>query len=53
MNLEEANIYNTPLWHKLYSARDAFHMKALRPQDWSLLVDQMTADIELFDKFYK
>lgn len=53
MNLREANLYGYPIWFKLYSARQAFGMEALRPQDWSDLVERMTNDPNLFDLFYK
>lgn len=53
MNLREANLYGYPIWFKLYSARQAFGMDALRPQDWDELVEKMTNDPKLFDLFYK
>ncbi|KAJ8933382.1 hypothetical protein NQ314_014044 [Rhamnusium bicolor] len=53
MNLREANLYGYPIWFKLYSARQAFGMDALTPQDWDDLVEKMTSDPKLFDLFYK
>lgn len=53
MNLREANLYGYPIWYKLYSARQAFKMDALRPQDWDTLVDKMTNDPVVFETFYK
>lgn len=46
-------MYGYPIWFKLYSARQAFGMDALRPQDWDDLVERMTNDPKLFDLFYK
>lgn len=53
MNLREANLYGYPIWFKLYSARQAFGLDALRPQDWHDLVEKMTNDAKLFELFYK
>ena len=53
MNLREANLYGYPIWFKLYSARQAFGMDALRPLDWDNLIDRMTNDAKLFELFYK
>ncbi|KRT83262.1 hypothetical protein AMK59_3221, partial [Oryctes borbonicus] len=53
MNLREANLYGYPIWFKLYTARQAFGMEALRPQDWDELVEKMTNEPQLFELFYK
>lgn len=53
MNLREANLYGYPIWFKLYSARQAYGMEALRPKDWDDLVERMTNDPKLFELFYK
>lgn len=53
MNLREANLYGYPIWFKLYSARQAFGMESLRPQDWDNLVEKMTNEPNLFNLFYK
>lgn len=53
MNLREANLYGYPIWFKLYSARQAYGMVALRPKDWDELVERMTNEQDLFDLFYK
>ncbi|XP_072401244.1 sphingomyelin phosphodiesterase isoform X1 [Diabrotica undecimpunctata] len=53
MNLREANLYGYPIWFKLYSARQAFGLEALRPKDWDELVTKMTNDPKLFELFYK
>lgn len=46
MNLSEANIYNETKWKKEYSAKEAFKLENLFPQDWSDLLDQMLNDID-------
>ncbi|KAK9876806.1 hypothetical protein WA026_015044 [Henosepilachna vigintioctopunctata] len=53
MNLREANLYGYPIWFKLYSARQAFGMESLKPQDWDNLVEKMSNDPKLFELFYK
>lgn len=47
---------NTPEgleWKRLYSARSAYGLQSLRPQEWSDLIDKMVVDEPLFDLFYK
>ncbi|XP_054737403.1 sphingomyelin phosphodiesterase isoform X2 [Anastrepha obliqua] len=53
MNLKEANLYDYPIWYKLYTTRATYNMKALRPLDWSNLIDEMANNQELFDLYYK
>lgn len=53
MNLKEANLYDYPIWYKLYSTRAAYAMRGLRPVDWDVLVNNMTDNKELFDLYYK
>lgn len=53
MNLKEANLYDYPIWYKLYSTRAAYGMKGLRPSDWDELINTMTDNQEVFDLYYK
>ncbi|XP_034650658.1 sphingomyelin phosphodiesterase isoform X1 [Drosophila subobscura] len=53
MNLKEANLYGYPIWYKLYTARAAYNMKALRPSDWNNLINELTNNQELFELYYK
>ncbi|XP_067010810.2 sphingomyelin phosphodiesterase [Anabrus simplex] len=53
MNLKEANLYDYPIWYKLYSTRSAYHMTSLLPQDWDNLLNRMPTDSDLFDLYYK
>lgn len=53
MNLREANLYDYPIWYKLYSTRVAYGMKGLRPSDWDELINTMTNNPEVFDLYYK
>ncbi|XP_021710800.1 sphingomyelin phosphodiesterase isoform X1 [Aedes aegypti] len=53
MNLKEANLYDYPIWYKLYSTRAAYTMRSLRPVDWDILINNMTDNKELFDLYYK
>ncbi|XP_063616721.1 sphingomyelin phosphodiesterase isoform X1 [Cydia splendana] len=53
MNLKEANLFGYPIWYKLYSARSAYTMNALRPQDWDKFIDDMTAKEDVFNLYFK
>lgn len=53
MNLKEANLYDYPIWYKLYSTRFAYSMRGLRPVDWDELINTMTNNDEIFDLYYK
>lgn len=53
MNLKEANLYDFPIYYKLYSARSAYNMKALRPSDWDEVINTLTDDADKFDLYYK
>ncbi|XP_037968456.2 sphingomyelin phosphodiesterase isoform X2 [Plutella xylostella] len=53
MNLKEANLFGYPIWYKLYSARSAYLMNSLRPQDWDKFIDDMTAKEDIFNLYYK
>lgn len=53
MNLKEANLYDYPIWRKLYSARQAYQMASLLPKDWDSLIDKMSNEPALFDLYYK
>ena len=53
MNLKEANLYGYPIWYKLYSARDAYQLPSLMPQDWNNLITKFAENDESFDTYYK
>lgn len=53
MNLKEANMYNYPIWYKMYSTRAAYKMPSLSPQDWDNFLTQVTEDAEMFDLYFK
>ncbi|XP_050666343.1 sphingomyelin phosphodiesterase isoform X2 [Leptidea sinapis] len=53
MNLKEANLFGYPIWYKLYSARSAYLMPSLRPQDWDKFIDDMTTKEDVFNLYYK
>ncbi|XP_067010901.2 sphingomyelin phosphodiesterase [Anabrus simplex] len=52
LNLNYANLYNSPIWYKLYSTRSAYKMQSLSPQDWDNFIIKMAKDPDLFDLFY-
>ncbi|XP_046382720.1 sphingomyelin phosphodiesterase 1-like isoform X1 [Ischnura elegans] len=53
MNLKEANLYNYPIWYKLYSTRAAYGLPSLSPADWDSMLQKLTEDSDLFDLYYK
>lgn len=53
MNLKEANLYDYPIWYKLYTARAAYQMPSLRPQDWDHFIDDLTSKEDVFSLYYK
>ncbi|KAI5640563.1 calcineurin-like phosphoesterase domain-containing protein [Phthorimaea operculella] len=53
MNLDKANKVGYPTWYMLYSARDAYSMKALRPQDWDKFISKMACNDDAFNLYYK
>ncbi|XP_050420367.1 sphingomyelin phosphodiesterase isoform X2 [Adelges cooleyi] len=53
MNLREANLYDYPIWQKLYSTRTAYKLPSLLPQDWDAFINKLTDDTEAFDLYYK
>ncbi|XP_071442023.1 sphingomyelin phosphodiesterase-like isoform X1 [Hetaerina americana] len=53
MNLKEANLYNYPIWYKLYSTRAAYGLPSLSPTDWDAMLQKLTEDSDLFDLYYK
>lgn len=53
MNLKEANLYDFPIYYKLYSARNAYNLKALRPTDWDEYTASLTDDQDKFDQYFK
>ncbi|KAK8388912.1 hypothetical protein O3P69_020698 [Scylla paramamosain] len=53
MNLEEANRYGHPRWYQLYSARRAYNMRNLLPEEWNRLVYKMALDDNLFRKYQR
>lgn len=53
MNLREANLYDYPIWYKLYTTRSSYQMTSLLPQDWDQLLIKFAEDQNLFDQYYK
>ena len=54
MNLEDARKGNTtpPVWYKSYSAKEAYNMTALRPDDWNKLISDLTTNSKMFTIYY-
>lgn len=53
MDLEKANKHGVPEWYKLYSAKEAYNMTALTPQDWHEFFQRLRKDDDLMDLYYK
>ncbi|RZC38634.1 sphingomyelin phosphodiesterase-like [Asbolus verrucosus] len=54
IDLEEANkSEEDPKWYRLYSAKNAFQLEALRPKNWANLIEKLVEDPDLFELFYK
>merc|ERR1712126_775363 len=56
MDLEKANSAEsnyTPEWKKLYSARDAYGLENLQPQQWYEFTKKMANDDEAFNLYYE
>lgn len=53
MNLEEANRIGQPRWYQLYSAKRAYNMRNLLPEEWNRLVYKMALDDDLFKKYQR
>ncbi|XP_029846362.2 sphingomyelin phosphodiesterase [Ixodes scapularis] len=55
MNLTEANASPEaqPVWKAEYSAKSAYGMASLQPQEWDRTLRKMQDDDVLFDRFYR
>ncbi|XP_022243798.1 sphingomyelin phosphodiesterase-like [Limulus polyphemus] len=53
LNITEVNLTDRPMWEKMYSAKQAFRMKALFPSDWDDLIQRFEVNDALFQKFYR
>ena len=52
MNLTDANLHNKPQWFKEYSAKDAYNLANLFPQDWHDWSHMLETDNAMFEKYY-
>lgn len=54
-DLEEANANENdgPVWKKLYSAREAYNMTSLSPEDWKSFYEQLAYDDNLCYSYLK
>lgn len=55
LNITDANLTGNAVWKLEYSAKDAYGLENLFPQDWANLIDSIIKDLNgpLFDKVYK
>lgn len=56
MNLDEANRLGSrgyPRWYQMYSAKRAYNMESLLPQEWDRLIYRMMLDDDLFKKYHR
>jgi len=52
MNLTEANLSDKPQWTKEYSAKKAYNLDNLQPNDWNDLLSRFKNNQTLFNTFY-
>ena len=53
MHLDEANEKGVPVWYQLYSARRAYGLRSLHPQEWDNLIYKLSENEDLFDMYYR
>jgi sphingomyelin phosphodiesterase len=52
LNLTEANLKDKAEWKFEYSAKEAYGLESLQPQEWARLIDRFKTDDALFQKFW-
>lgn len=53
MNLTEANLSDKPEWKFEYSAKKAYGLESLQPQQWADLIQRFKTDDDLFQKYWE
>ncbi|CAI8030322.1 Sphingomyelin phosphodiesterase [Geodia barretti] len=53
LNLTEANLKDKAEWKFEYSAKEAYGLGSLQPQEWARLIDRFKTDDALFQKFWE
>ena len=53
MNLEQANRNGYANWYLLYTAKQAYKLRNLHPQEWDRLIYRMLENEDLFFLYYR
>ena len=53
LNLTEANLKDKPEWKPEYTAKEAYGLESLQPQQWADLIQRFKTDDDLFQKFWE
>ena len=53
LNLTDANLRDQADWLFEYSAKEAYGLESLQPQEWAKLIDRLKTDDALFQKFWE
>lgn len=53
LNLTEANLKDEAEWKFEYSAKEAYGLESLQPQQWAQLIQRFKTDDNLFQKFWE
>lgn len=53
LNLTEANLNDKADWKFEYSAKAAYGLESLQPQQWAQLIQKFKTDDDLFQKYWK
>ena len=53
LNLTDANLRNKAEWKFEYSAKEAYGLESLQPQEWAGLIQRLKTDDQLFQKFWE
>lgn len=53
LNLTDANLRNKAEWKFEYSAKAAYGLESLQPQEWASLIQRLKTDDQLFQKFWE
>jgi len=53
MDLEESNRQKTAIWYKLYSAKEAYGLQSMDPQEWRAVYEKMKTDDDLLQQYHR
>lgn len=53
MNLTDANLNDNPVWYKMFSAKEAYNMESLLPEEWHDFYERLKVNdtlMEIYDR---